>query len=44
MHSVLSDFFHGPVSAEEKRKRVLARITSERRQFHDMDIRHLNLR
>ncbi|KAA1467017.1 hypothetical protein DENSPDRAFT_767734 [Dentipellis sp. KUC8613] len=30
MHSVLSAFFHGPVSGEEKKKRVLQRIATER--------------
>ncbi|TFY76484.1 hypothetical protein EWM64_g7526 [Hericium alpestre] len=30
MHSVLSEFFHGPVSNEEKKRRVLQRIASER--------------
>ncbi|KAI0032017.1 hypothetical protein K488DRAFT_50840 [Vararia minispora EC-137] len=30
MHSVLSEFFHGPVSQEEKRKRILQRINTER--------------
>lgn len=30
MYSVLSSFFQGPVSGEEKRKRIEARLTSER--------------
>ncbi|KAI0061326.1 ribonuclease H-like protein [Artomyces pyxidatus] len=30
MHSVLSTFFHGPVSGEEKKKRVLQRIAADR--------------
>ncbi|KAI0043270.1 ribonuclease H [Auriscalpium vulgare] len=30
MHSVLSTFFHGPVSGEEKKRRVTERIASER--------------
>ncbi|KAM6501517.1 ribonuclease H [Amanita muscaria] len=29
MHSVLSAFFHGPVSGEEKRKRTIQRLASE---------------
>ncbi|KIM78839.1 hypothetical protein PILCRDRAFT_823946 [Piloderma croceum F 1598] len=30
MHSVLSAFFHGPVSGEEKKKRIQQRLKSER--------------
>lgn len=29
MHSVLSAFFHGPVSGEEKRKRTAQRVACE---------------
>ncbi|OBZ74580.1 hypothetical protein A0H81_05096 [Grifola frondosa] len=32
MHSVLNAFFQGPVSGEEKKKRLLERVTSERAQ------------
>ena len=32
MHSVLGAFFMGPVSGEEKKKRILARLDQERRQ------------
>ncbi|EPS94830.1 hypothetical protein FOMPIDRAFT_58761 [Fomitopsis schrenkii] len=30
MHSVLNSFFQGPVSGEEKKKRIIERVTSER--------------
>lgn len=33
MHSVLSSFFQGPVSGEEKRKRVIARIACKHLSF-----------
>jgi RNA exonuclease len=32
MHSVLSAFFMGPVSGEEKKRRILARLDQERKQ------------
>ncbi|KZW02879.1 ribonuclease H-like protein [Exidia glandulosa HHB12029] len=32
MHSILSSFFMAPVSGEEKKKRILERISSERQQ------------
>ncbi|KAI0319403.1 hypothetical protein OF83DRAFT_1055004 [Amylostereum chailletii] len=35
MHSVLSAFFHGPVSSEEKKKRVMNRIAAEREMSKD---------
>ncbi|KAG5636152.1 hypothetical protein H0H81_008983 [Sphagnurus paluster] len=35
MHSVLSAFFHGPVSGEERNKRIAQRLISENVKNHD---------
>jgi len=37
MHSVLGSFFMGPVSGEEKKKRILARLDQERRHDGETD-------
>lgn len=38
MHSVLGAFFMGPVSGEEKKRRILARIHEERKHEGDKDL------
>ncbi|KZP34383.1 ribonuclease H-like protein [Athelia psychrophila] len=43
MHSVLSAFFHGPVSGEEKRKRMATRVASERAADKDPSRHALSL-
>ncbi|KAL4073757.1 hypothetical protein J3A83DRAFT_4090781 [Scleroderma citrinum] len=43
MYSVLSSFFQGPLSGEEKRKRIEARLTSERTAEKDPSLYLLTL-